>query len=132
MTFDYLGCNTYNYDKTIIYNFGEYHGMSPKLNLEPLKNKTVYFYVEINFRLYNLKFNYPFFIKFGSKKDIELRKKYDMQIYSSKGFDNIYYLKLLFSNYYFDYKFIDESDKKIIENSKQISENWKFIPSPKL
>jgi hypothetical protein len=102
--------------------------MAPKLDLSKFKNKKCYFYVETSMRLYNLKFDRPYFIKNGSKKDVKYRKENDMYIWSSEGYDNIYKLNMMFANYFSKYKFTDSNDKKIIEKSKPITENWKFIP----
>ncbi len=131
----FLDCNNYRLidknNKIInIINFGEAHGLDSKLDIMKFKDLKSCFYVEEPMRLFKKYYNYPVFIKHGSKKDIEYRKKSNMSIFNSKGYHNIYHLKKYFAYYYKKNKYIfeDKDDQKLVNESNPYNKLWEYCP----
>jgi len=131
----FLDCNNYklidkNNNIINIINFGEAHGLDPKFDINIFNNLKTCFYVETPIRLFKKHFTYPFFVKHGSKKDIKYRKKAGMDIWNSKGYNNVYYIKKYFSYYYKNnnYTFEDKDDQRIINESKPFNKLWGYYP----
>ena len=117
---NYSNHRIYNKSKIInIINIGEYHYKTPELNLDLFKDKKTCFYVETYNYIFNKKFNYSLF-----QDDNE----YEYEGF--KHFTNINRLNNIFSYYYKqnNYEFIDEYDKKIINNSNPFNKLWNFLP----
>ena len=120
---NYSNHRIFNKSKIInIINIGEYHNISPKLNLDLFKDKKTCFYVETTNYIFNKNFNNSLFfdkIQYYNK----LYKDYN-------NFSNITFLNNIFSFYYKQnqYKFINSYDKEIINNSKRFNKLWNFIP----